>query len=60
MAGNSNANDKGKMPILALSLFSIAEIVPIKHRETVMHDVNIEDMTKVKPSVLALSFFSST
>ena len=48
------------MSILALSLFSIAEIEPTEHQETVMHDVNIEDMTKVEPSVLALSLFYST
>jgi len=47
MAGDNNANDKGKILILALSLFSIAKIEPTEHREIVMHDVNIKDMMKV-------------
>jgi len=41
-----NAIDR-KNAALALSLFSIAEIEPTEHRETVMHDVNIKDMMKV-------------
>ena len=60
MTGDNNTNDKSKMMVLALSLFSIAEIDPIKHQKIVMHDLNIEDIMKIEPSVLALSFFSST
>jgi len=48
------------MSDLALLHFSIAEIESTEHQEIVMHDINIEDMTKVEPSVLAFSLFSST
>jgi len=51
---------KDKMSDLALLHFSIAEIESTEHQEIVMHDINIEDMTKVEPSVLAFSLFSST
>ena len=47
------------MSILALSFFFIAEIEPTEPYETVMYDVNIKDMIKVEPSILALSLFSS-
>jgi len=47
MAGDSNVNDTEKMSVLTLSHFTIAESDPIEHRETVMQDVNIEDMMKV-------------
>ena len=56
---DNNINDKGKIPILALLLFSIAEIELTEYQETMMHDVNIKDMMKLKPSILALSLFSS-
>jgi len=45
MMGDINANDEGKIFILALSFFSIAEIKPTEHQEPVMHDVN-KDMIK--------------
>ena len=47
MVGDNNPNDKGKLSVLVLSLFFVAEIEPTEHQEMVVHDVNIEDMMKV-------------
>ena len=41
----------------SLPLFFINDIEPTKHREAMMCDVNIEDMTKGKLLVLTLSLF---